>query len=521
MNKLTDFFFLALLGTTIFFVQGFFNPPVPVQTTPAISISDERSHSDGTPKPVESQALPTASPSPTLQVANPEQIPSQPTPESQPVYSFGNPAGCGEAAPLESDPGAMLDALQADLGSGFNLSERRRELIWNGELGQMLDVSQDRYAFEFDFNEAQPPLIYLGDQVASTFQAHGFVTWFRAYGGSFRLLAVAMRPGVLDSAWAGYVRAYWEKNGTPLDEKIIPALTKLPCHWVIEQGFVSDETLPGMFNFNWNMPDYLAEGQQYLAETCHEAYKISREKVGYPDASSMCGPLSWIIMRNANGFPYRMGSWYSSAAPFTAANPKLNGQPWGSFDPQTFDLIHTEKSMPGYNFERLGNLYPGDIVYSYSVLYKTNDDPHFDHLFLVAGIGAANERLAISNMIRNYPYKDCSIELVRLYSPGDCETGAINHEWNGFGFGQTGTSGFDIFRWKWISYHINGKAAPYTVRWGETLETIAFDWKIPPHSLADRNQLENYSQLQPGQLLSLPDVEPFSERYPESVGVLK
>ncbi len=440
------------------------------------------------------------------------------TPDSR--YPFGNPAGCASSAPLEPDPDAMLSAVQADLGSSFDLAKRRQAQIWNGELGSLVDVRQDRFAFEFEFNEAQPPLIYKGDQVASTFLAHGFVTWFRAYGGNFRLLAVAMRPGVLDSAWAGYVRAYWENNGLPHDEKIYPTLKKLPCQWVIDQKYVSAENIHALFDFNWEIPDYLAEGQQYLADTCQQAYKISREKVGYPDASSMCGPLSWIIMRDVNGFPYRMGSWYASAAPFIAANPKLNGQPWGSFDPQTFELIHSERSMPGYDFANLGNLYPGDIVYSYTVLYKTSNDPHFDHLFLVAGIGANNERLAISNMVRNYPYPDCSIEQVRLYSPGDRENGAINHEWNGFGYGKTGTTGFDIFRWKWISYHISGKAAPYQVRWGETLETIAFDWKISPHSLAARNQLNDDSQLQPGKLLDLPDIEPIQYPNQDVLGVL-
>ena len=107
-------------------------------------------------------------------------------------------------------------------------------------------------------------------------------------------------------------------------------------------------------------------------------------------------------------------------------------------------------------------------------------------------------------MVQNYPYRDCSIRQVVLYTPGDRETGAINREWNGFGFGKTGTSGFDIFRWNWITYQNSGKALDYEVRWGDTLETIAFDWKISPDRIAAENGLAFDSDLNPKQRLILP-----------------
>jgi hypothetical protein len=406
----------------------------------------------------------------------------------------------------------MLANVQAALGDSVNLAERRQSYIWNDQLGSLVDVTQDQFAFEFIFNEFQPPLTYRGDQVATTFLNNGFVIWFRAYGGNFRLLAIPLVAGVSASPWAEYVTSYWQKNGLPKDDKVYPVLKKLPCHWVIDQGYVSDETVRAMFAFNWNIPDYLADGRQYLAHTCAEANQISREKIGYWDASSMCGPLAWTIMKDINGFPYRIGSWEANAKAFTAANPRSNGQPWGSFDPETFDLTHIDQSLPGYDFAENGNLYPGDVLYAYASLYKVANDQHFDHIFLVAGIGANHERVSISNMVRNAPYTDCSIDEVNLYTPGDRETGVINHEWNGFGFGQTGTSGFDIFRWKWITYHLNGQAIPYTVRWGETLETIAFDWKISPESLAAENQLALTDQLNPGEVLTLPAPQPFESQ---------
>jgi hypothetical protein len=432
--------------------------------------------------------------------ANPE-LPDQ-KPSAQ--YSFGNPAGCSNSAPVDTTPQAMLAKVQAELGTSVNLEERRQNYIWNGTLGTMLNVSQDQYVFEFEFNSFKPPLTYRGDHVATVFLANGFVVWFRGYGGKFRLLAIPMTPGVDASPWAEYVNAYWGDNSMLHDEKIIPVMKKLPCHWLIDQGYVSDEKIREMFILDWNIPDYLADGRQYLASTCKEANRISREKIGFWDASSMCGPLAWTIMKDVNGFPYRMGSWYANADAFTSANPKWNGQPWGSFDPETFDLTHTDSSMPGYDFAKKGNLYPGDVIYSYTSLYKSENDQHFDHIFLVAGIGKNQERVSISNMVRNYPYADCSINEVVLYTPGDRETGVINHEWNGFGFGQTGQSGFDVFRWKWISYHLDGQSIQYVVRWGDTLETIAFDWKVSPESIAAANHFLPDTQLEPGQMISLP-----------------
>jgi hypothetical protein len=151
-----------------------------------------------------------------------------------------------------------------------------------------------------------------------------------------------------------------------------------------------------------------------------------------------------------------------------------------------------------------GNLYPGDLLYSYTSSFKVVGDQHFDHIFLVAGIDANNTRLSVSNMVRNAPYDDCSIEEISLYTPGDRENGVINHEWNGFNFGQTGTTGFDVFRWNWITYHIEGTARQYTVRWGDTIETIAFDWKVSPESILEANGLGTDTQLSPNQVITLP-----------------
>lgn len=431
-------------------------------------------------------------------------------PSTSPAYAFGNPAGCSNISPNDLSTDQMLANVQTMIGTEYNLAERRQAYIWHGETGGMLNVTNDPYVFEFVFNEFQHPLTYRGDKVATIFMTNGFVVWFREYGGNFRLLAIPMKEGVLESPWASYVTSYWQINGTPNDAYIYPVMKKLPCHWTVDSGYVTSETLTSMFPFDWNIPDYLSAGRQYLAGTCEDAYRVSQEKLGHWDATSMCGPLGWSILRDVNGFPYRIGSWTKDAGAFTGANPRWSGQPWGTFDPSTFTLTHTDSPMPGYDFEKLGNLYPGDIIYSFATFYATPG--YFDHIFVVAAVDENYTRWTVSNMVQNSPYADCSIEEVPLYTPGDRQNGVINHAWNGFGFGQTGTTGFDIFRWNWVTYHINGQPLQYSVRWGDTIETIAFDWKVSPQSILDDNQQLGDVQFIPGQIITLPQPEPFTSQ---------
>ena len=419
------------------------------------------------------------------------------------AYSFGNPAGCSASTPAELSADQMLANIQLQLGDSLILAPARQYYIWNGPLNTMMDVTEDKFVFEFSVDDFQPPFTYRADPIATIFLNNGFVVWFRSYGGHFRLTAVPVMDGVYESVWGDYVSSYWQNGGIPDDDNIQPVTKKLPCHWIIDQGWVTDEQLRRTFNFDWSMPDYLIAGRKYLASNCKDANRISQEEIGYWDASSMCGPLTWQIVKDANSFPYRIGNWYSSARLFTQANPRWNWRPWLGFDPETYDLISTEMPMMGYDFATNGNLYAGDIIYSYATLY-VSDDGRFDHIFMVAGVDANGGRLSISNMVQNAPYADCFIREVTLYTPGDLETGVINHEWNDHGFGRTGTTGFDVLRWKWITYHAEGKPIQYTVRWGDTLETIAFDWKISPQSVLDANQFVGDIQLTPGQIITLP-----------------
>lgn len=435
-----------------------------------------------------------------------QQVNYQPGVDAEtPAYAFGNPAGCPVSAPNPS-PEEMLARVQQDLGNEITLNDLREYYIWNGPLGTMLNVTDDPFVYEFSIKMYQYPLTYKADRLVSTFLANGFSVWLRKNVNGMHLLAVPMVPGVLESSWGSYVTSYWQNDGIPQDETIVPILKKLPCHWVIDQGYVSNETLQQMFDFNWQIPDYLSAGRQYLASNCQEANRISQEEIGFWDASSMCGPLAWTIMKDANGFPYRIGDWYANASIFTAANPKWNGRPWLGFDPETYDVFHTDTPMPGYDFTNNYELHTGDVLYSYSTLYQSPDE-RFDHIFMVAGVDENNTRISISNMIQNLPTYDCFISEIKLYTPGDLTNGVINKEWNSYENGRTGVMGFDVFRWKWQTYHLEGVARTYTVRTGETLETIAFDWKVSPQSIADANQMSLTDSLTPGQTITLPQPE--------------
>ena len=423
-------------------------------------------------------------------------------------HFFNNPAGCAVEAPINKSPEARLENIQIQLGDDLILQDRRLTYIWNGVLGSFVDITGDQLAYEFEVNEFQPPFTYKGDKAVTIFVQNGFAVWLRSYGGKFRLLAVPMIHGAEENIWSEYVRTYWQKDGQPNDETIVPVSKKLPCHWMIEESYVSDETVQDMFNLDSRIPDYLTVGRQYLASTCSEAYRISQEEIGFWDATSMCGPLTWQITHDANGFPYRIGNYDANARLFINANPRYWGtRPWVGFDPETYDLVlRTREQMAGYDFETRGNLYTGDILFSYgSPDQWSQGGGLFSHIFMVAGIDENNSRQTITNMVKNHlGVEDCFIREEILYTPGDRESGAINYGWNDHGYGITGRYGFDVFRWAWISYHLKGRSREYTVRWGETLETIGFDWKISPGSISEANHLPGDAQLIPGQIITLP-----------------
>lgn len=437
--------------------------------------------------------------------------PDEDSPESAvEPFPFSNPAGCPIDRPTDSSPAAMLKAVQREMAGDLLLEDHQVLYVWNGPLGSYIDISGDPDVYEFEINDYQPPFTYKADRLVTSFVQHGFSVWLRAYDGMFRLLAVSMRSDPEKSIWREYVDKYWHVDGLPDDPYILPISRKLPCQWMIQEGLVNETNLAEMFPLDWQVPDFLEAGGQYLAADCNEANRIAREEIGYWSALSMCGPLTWQILHDSSGFPYRIGSYDANPDLFISANPRYGGRrPWSGFDPETYDLIQIKEPMAGYDFQRIGELQPGDVVFSYgSPDQWSQGEGNFSHIFLVAGKDDRGARLAVTNLVKtSYSQQDCSISEVVLYTPGDRESGVINHEWNYHGCGATGRYGFDVFRWKWISYHLEGDARQYVVRLGDTLETIAFDWKVPPELILAANPLINQISLVPGQVIVLPALE--------------
>lgn len=166
------------------------------------------------------------------------------------VYEFGEPAGCGKTLP-DTSPEVMLQNVQEELGENLRLDERQITHAWNGSLGSLIDITEDPFAFEFEINLHQPSLSGKNDQIVRIFVQNGFAVWSRFYQGTHRLLAVPMVPGVENSIWGDYVSSYWEKEGLPNDEKIIPIPKVIPCYWMIEQGLVSFEMVREIFDLDW------------------------------------------------------------------------------------------------------------------------------------------------------------------------------------------------------------------------------------------------------------------------------
>jgi hypothetical protein len=430
-----------------------------------------------------------------------------PAPISRSSFPFSNPAGCSPAVPTDLSPEMRLEVVKDQIAGDFNLEERSINYIWNGPLGSFVDITRNPNVYEFEMDEYQPPFTYLADQIVTVFLQNGFAPWLRSYRGHFHLLAVSLDPDWQQGIWESYLGSYWQQDVLPEDPFIVPVSRKLPCRWMIAEGYITEELLKENFQLDWDIPDYLSAGREYLADTCSEAYRVSQEEIGYWDATSMCGPLTWQITHDAKGFPYRIGNYDSDSDLFVQANPRYWGRrPWTGFDPETYDLIQVKEPLAGYEFAFLGELNPGDILFSYGSPDKwAQGKGRFSHIFLVAGIDEKDSRLSVTNLVKNHRgAEDCSISEVVLYTPNDQETGVIHYEWNDHGYGQTGEYGFDVFRWKWITHHLDGENRDYIVRWGDTVETIAFDWKISPANIIEANDFSSDIQLNPSQRITLP-----------------
>ncbi len=116
-----------------------------------------------------------------------------------------------------------------------------------------------------------------------------------------------MLPGVFESPWGDYVSSYWQKDGLPQDATIYPVAKKLPCHWMIDNSYVSNEQVEAIFDLDWSLPDFRNAGTSYLASGCQAANQIALEKMDTWSSSVMCGPLTWTILRDFKQLPLSDG----------------------------------------------------------------------------------------------------------------------------------------------------------------------------------------------------------------------
>jgi hypothetical protein len=315
---------------------------------------------------------------------------------------------------------------------------------------------------------------------------------------------VALQPGVMDSIWGSYVAAYF---AGPLSEPendltVIPMLRLTPCDWMVQQGYSPPAPAGKLEMAAWDQPDFTSAARPFLAATTDEAfqvaYMIDWQKDEAESPTSMCGPLTWAIIAQAGALPPGYGAWTSGAISFWLPDPEVNGRPWNLFPRWMYTLERHETPIASYDFSA-HPLEPGDMIYTYAF------DFGFDHILVVSEKDADGGVYAVTNLIRNKPEKDYTIQRVLLFTPLDPAAGIYRNQWATDRVnGRTGQKGFEIFRWKWREKDILGQPAAYTVMPGDTLPLVAARWHTPPETIAAANDLDPAQPLVSGAEILIP-----------------
>ncbi len=346
---------------------------------------------------------------------------------------------------------------------------------------------------------------YTIQEMLNALQVAGFATWYRQNPlAGEHILAVRLRPGILDSEWGEYVRAYFAGSDTQPanDPQILPTLKITPCRWMIAAGLAPDLAAGELENASWAQPDFQNAALAYLAPTDADAVEIAHQ-IGWLDGLNespalMCGPLAWAITATAGAFPPGYGAWYRSPKSFWLPKPSENGRPWSLFPPETYDLQRFNQPLASYDLNQ-SPLEVGDLVYTYSA------SDGFDHLLVVSESDPDGNRFSVTNLVQVKPKLAYSIQRVLLYKADDPAAGIYHNQWaNDRENGRTGDKGFEIFRWAWRAKDISGQPAQYRVRPGDSLPLVAARWRTPPQLIASANQLDPSAPLQIGQLLTIP-----------------
>ena len=471
------------------------------------------------------QTLPVATSTPSVETGavlvnqsetgpEPEVAPQEALVEPSPGPDLGvqnaEPAGCfsweQQQALGVTDMLAYADSL---LSFHRPLLSRRLEKVWNG----YTRVDSAGGALALDVSDAQN--LYLVQDMLNALHVAGFVAWLRngMSPPGLQILAIPLQ-GEIAPEWAPYIISYWQGRDTlpDGDETVIPALKLPPCDWMVQQGYTHAVGEAWWPPERAQIPDYAQAADSYQAANALESSKIAQRinwlgSDGLEDASTMCGPLSWAILKDARAFPPGYGGWMQGPIAFWLSDPVHNGRPWSLFPRGDYSVYHFSQPLGKFDFQQWP-LYPGDFLYTYS------QDDGFDHMLVVTETGADGNVYTITNLLETYPVKKVTIERAVFYNQNDLNIGLARNNWSTDGKnGRTGQAGFDVFRWAWMEKNIQQTPVLYVVRPGDSFGLLAERWKTPARQIAEFNLRRLEDRLVIGEMLVIP-VVPLPESNP-------
>ena len=353
------------------------------------------------------------------------------------------------------------------------------------------------------YNEIEPLIRAL--------RAAGFAAWLRDRdevnpGSGIHIHAIAigdaeLSPEAVEQLTGpyGYFRGYSgvpQPNGTPEPDRHGGPVI---CQWMREAGYAdlrpeAARTYPAT---NWEATLREAARKFETAgveETRQLAFQLDFRPGKNEDPSNMCGPLAAAILRDAGLLPAGYGP-VSDIRAYWLDNPKRDGRPWTLFPPDDYDLFHFDTPINQFDFAAWP-LRPADFLYT----YQGRDG--YEHMFIVTEVDAQGRAYSVTN--HKQRDKTYIAQKILLYDPARPDLGVFKNDWVNSPFvGRTGLGGFDVLRRKGVSLP-PGSRFTYTVRPGDTVQTIAAGYASTFEAIAAENQLPPPYSLTVGQSLAVP-----------------
>ncbi len=414
------------------------------------------------------------------------------------------PAGClsVEAQAALNSPKKMLSYADQLLKLDRQLNERVLPPDWG-------NPAQVAGAVSIDVSDVKN--VYLVQRMLNALFVAGFVPWLSStsHQGLHILAIPLLDPAVGSngsaSPWRPYLEAYWQDaHSIPAaDASVIQTLKLPPCAWMIADGFAPALDYASWVAGDTGWPDYARAAAAYLADTTQQAMEVAHRigwlgDAGDEGANTMCGPLSWSILKDAGALPQDYGGWSVGPQAFWLADPHSNRRPWVLFPSESYHLYSIGDPLGRFDFQHFP-LYPGDFLYTFS------QKDGFDHMLVVTEVDADGNVYTVTNLTQVSPLHSTTIERVLLLNLADPNVGIARNQWASDRVnGRTGHAGFDVFRWAWAEKDISGQPAAYTVQPGDTLASIALRWKTPAEHIAGYNGIVSGAVLRVGQALSIP-----------------